>query len=477
MSPQEVEQCVEKVIEILSIKKFNAADSPILNKAMDWVKFMEQDVGYRNLQEKLIETICSAFTLTRADIISLLSGVPLPKLMQRVELSREKQLYDILPKGGWFEWYYEYTKKTESPGSYHLFSSLCVLGSALGRRVYKRMGFFSIYPNYCVVLIGPTGRVKKTSAVDIAKGLVTANALSPVMAEAVTPEALLEALSQSGHHFIYAPEFSSLFNKQKYNEGLSTKVIRLLDCPEMIGWKTLKRGEVTITNVAMTILGGTTPQQMVTSMPPEITSSGFLNRFVLVVESDTERCFPVPEKGSETIEKKLNETLNRIKHFEGEMHFTPEAQIWYDKWYETRWRRIRKIEDETEIEVLERAPVHLIRTAMLVHLAQCDNFYICVDCLEAASRLMAYVEKTSPATIINLKQSQTVQTSDYILRTLRSMGGASDHSSLLRRVCSKFNSGQFKQQIKTLEEAGRIRVSKKGAATHYILTGSDSDGN
>lgn len=414
--------------------------------------------------------LCESCDVTESDIIASLAGVEVFPNGKKPH-SQEDQLRAILPKKGWFANYDDYTAKTESPLSYHIFSSLCVLGAALGRRVYKRMGFFNVFGNYCVVLIGPTGRVKKTSACDIAKELIRKACLCPIMADKVTPESLATTLVESGHHFIYAPEFSILFGKQKYNEGLTTQIIRLLDCPESFTVSTQTRGTETISNVALTILGGTTASLLASSTPEEVTSSGFLNRFVLVVENDTERCFDIPEKGP--WEHELIEAVKRLKSYSGEIDFNREGKDWYHEWYRKRWKAIRAMADQTQVEVSERAPVHLIRTAMLVHLVQCDNMGICVQCLEDAKNMVEYVERGVPATLLGLKSTAASQDAEHVVETLSRLGGAADHSTLLRRVAARMNTQMLKQHVKTLEESGRVKVGRKGSAIYYVLTGGE----
>lgn len=439
----------------------------MFGKALEWISNWPTALDVQ-LRRRLLHAICTSCDVTEADIYATLAGVGTVANGQKIWHSEEDKLRAILPKGGWFEWYDTYTKETESPLSFHMFSSLCVLGAALGRRIFKRMGFFNIYPNYCVVLIGPTGRVKKTSAVDIAKGIIHRASLCPIMADKVTPESMATALVESGHHFVYAPEFSVLFGKQRYNEGFTTQIIRLLDCPDHFAVRTQARGEEHVFNVALTILGGTTPSLLSSSTPDEVTSSGFLNRFVLVVENDTERCFDVPKRG-EGVEDKLLATVDRLKAYSGEIDFNTAGRAWYSNWYRERWKLLRHTADEMQVEIMERTPVHLIRTAMLVHLVQCDNLAICVQCLEVAKGLIEFVERGIPSAIKGLKQSAVSQDAEYVYNMLVRLDGAADHSTLLRRVASRMNNVAFKQHIKTLEESGRIKVGKKGAAMFYAV--------
>jgi hypothetical protein len=464
---------IDRVIKLLDGSKFTR-DSPVFEQSIQWIEFFPHAVD-ETRRRKLLQVVTTAFGITEGEIYAKIAratstnGIHLP-----IEASEEKALEDGLPKTGWLKWYVEYTRGLESPLSYHIFCSLAVLGSALGRRVYiDKGGFFRIYPNYCVILIGPTGRVAKTSAVDVATKFIREMVLCPIMADAITPEALVMALGGSGHHFVYAPEMAVFFGKQKYNEGLTTLMLRLLDCPDSYTRKTLTAGEVTITNIALTLLGGSTLSLLAGSTPDQVTSSGFLNRFMLVVENDTPREFPDPIRGAPELRTKMLALLDRFKAFSGEVRYTPQATLWFANWYHQRKQMIRMVENEMTAEVIQRGASHFERTVMLIHLAHCDNFEICVACCEVAAHLMRYIEKRIPQTVAALSQSVVSKDTDHVVQVLRRLGGVSDRSNLMRRVASRMDKAAFDRHIATLKEHRSVREEKRGLATIYILEAID----
>ena len=469
--PSDLEVMYSRVLKALEGVQYASRETPVFAKAMEWIKSFPRDLD-NSLRVKLMHATCKSFNLSEAELLLCLEGSLNGLVKTQLEaISREVQLRKILPKGGWFEFYDKYTMEIEPPLSYLIFSSMCVLSCALGRRVYRRMGHFTLFPNYCVLLIGPTGRVKKTTAGDIAAKFIRSCMLCPILADKVTPESLVRVLKDSGHHFAFSPEMAVFFGRQKYNEGLVETILRLLDCPSEYIVETMARGTEILTDLAVTFLGCTTQSLLTTSMPEEVTSSGFMNRFVLVVERDTERVFPSPGVPPADMEDKLMRTAERLKSFSGEMTLSKEADQWYDQWYRERRVELRRITDDTLVEVLERTPTHLLRTAMLVHLVQCDNMDICLECIQNAHEMMKYVEVEAPKTVQALKQSSGANDMDLVTLTLKKLGGAADHSTLIRRVASKMNAQQLKLHIKTLEESGVVRVTKKGAATFYYLEG------
>lgn len=460
---ENLENQVRIVLSALEGKQL-ARPSPIWDTALEWVRNFPTYIDPQ-LRQRLISEICRAFSVSEPSLLASIDGHHLP--VKKTFVSEEAKLRALLPTSGWFTWYDELTLYNEAPLSFHIFSSLCVLGAALGRRCWIDMGHFNIYPNYCVILIGPTGRVKKTTAADIARDFVHRNVCCPLMSDEPTPEAMASALVASGHQFIYAPEMAVFFGKQRYKEGMISKMLRMLDSPKQFEVETQKRGKETVTNLALTFLGCTTPSLLATSMPEEVTSSGFMNRFILIYEQDTDREFYRPRKGD--FSNRLDAVVQRFNKLSGVIDFTAEADSWLRDWYSKRKKIVRALTDEVTIEVLERAYGHLLRTAMLIHLAQCDNFNICVSCLESAKGLIDYAEKRVPSIVRTLKQANVAREADYVLDVLTRLGGAADHSTLLRRVGSKMNAQQFKQHVRTLVEQGLLREGKKGAGAAYFL--------
>jgi hypothetical protein len=296
------------------------------------------------------------------------------------------------------------------------------------------------------------------------------------MADKITPERMQTALLRDGGtQFIYAPEASVFFGRQKYNEGLTTLMLRLLDCPDHFEVETQARQKEPVENIALCILAGSTLSLLANSAPEEVTSSGFLNRFVLVVEEDTCREFPEPEEGLISLREKLDAELERLKTFSGEMTWQFAAKKWYDEWYHQRKLRNKQQADEITVEVLERLTDHFLRTVMLVHLTQCDDMHMCVGCCETAARLIEYTEKSIPRTVAALKQTIVSQDTDYVLDTLRRLGGAADHSRLLRRCGARLDATRFKKHISTLVEQKIIKEEVRGAARYYIIIGTEDE--
>lgn len=439
------------------------------NNAMDWIKMFPASADFR-LKAVLIKGICKAFKVTELELIQHTEGHSIFHQAGVEVPNGDDMLERVLPRTGWFANYAEYTRYNEAPLSYHIFSSMCILGAACGRKVWKSMGTVkSVYPNYCVILIGPTG-IKKNTAADTADWFIRQKDLCPVFADKITPEALISSMQdQGGHHFLYAPEAAVFFGKQKYNDGLSTIMLRLLDCPDTFENRTQTRGVETVTDVALTVLAGTTPSLIMDASASEVSSSGFLNRFMLVVEDrdSTRRCFPEPRKG--VGEQSIMDDIQRMKEKVGEVTWSKHGADAWDTWYRKRWSYLRNEADDITAEVLQRSFNHVLRTTMLMHLVLHDDFEMCDSCLEHSIKLIEYTDRNVPSVMSKLRNSKTSADMDLVVEKIDRAGGAIGHSDLVRAVSHKMQALTLKMHIKTLEEAGRVKVGNQGGLTYYAL--------
>lgn len=470
MNGNSLEDQVSVILRLLKGKKYNTIDSQIWRKALEWISNFPEELAGKYKVE-LMEGLKEAFSVTEAQIMAQLAGEPLPSPIIR---STEDVLDRIIPPKGWLRDYVEYTKNTMSPLSYHVFCGLTLLGTSLGKRCKLDFGFFEVFPNLNTILVGPTGKVKKTSAVDIAKGYVHDMILCPIFPDKITPEALALALAESPRQFVYAPEFSIFFGKQRYNEGLTTLMIRLLDNPLMWSAKTITRGDVVIQEPFLHIIGGSTMSLLSSSTPDEVSSGGFLNRFVVVVEHTTNRVFPVPTKGAEELDRRIKKRLKQLLDFSGTVVFSRDGLQWYDYWFRQQHQLMQEME-ESEAELAARNDQHVLKVAMLIHLSDCGDLELCSNCLQTASKLINYTVRNVPELSKLMNRSGPGKDSSSVLNMIRKLGGAIDHSTLVRRMASKMNTRTLKGYIDTLEEAGQIKISKKGLGKYYVLIGETKD--
>jgi len=385
----------------------------------------------------------------------------------------------FIPQGGWLRAYYEWTIGSEAPGAYHFFIGAATLGSAIGRGVFFNKGYYRIWPCLQVLLVGPTGRVRKTSAINLGLKLMGSVGDSNIIRDKTTPEALVDSLHQApvvegqllatkdSIAVVAAPELAVLLGKQKYNEGMISILTSLFDCPDEWDYKTKNAGKQTLKNVTITALLASTPDWLVTAIPQDAFGGGFMSRLLFVVQETTSRCYPIPEPppSYDQLLAELKEIRTLIK---GEMKFTPDAMDWYVQWYATTRKGIP--EDEKMAGYHERKPDHIIRVAMIMSAAE-HKTTISLDHVLTASRILAFLEAEMLYTFKWLGMRPIGQDQERIMRTMKAFGGEISHAELLRKLIYFMNAMQFKNSMQTLKESNMVAEKGVPPDVTYILIG------
>lgn len=448
-------QQIAKLMQLLHQLPRDKATEDLFLQVCDWI--LDLPPGKR--PQALTSAVAHAFGKTVEQVDERLK-----------QIDRRVEFDGLVPKTGWIRDYVDWTRQTEPPTVFHFFVAATVLGATLGRHISFDKGAYSVFPNLCVMIIAPSGRCRKTSACNLGTKLFNKTG-GTFLADKATPEALVDALKDQMHAtgLIYAPELAVFLGKQKYQEGMVPLLTSLFDCPDEWTSKTIGRGEVILTGVALSALLCSTIDWIQTAIPSEAFGGGFMSRFLFVIQESTARSFPIPPPLSDDGKKELTKRLSAIKLRRGIFQFSPEAHDWYTYWYRTRPSLSG---DKQFAGYFERKPDHLIRLAMIMKIAEMDptdkNYILDPSMLQRADAILYWLEGWLPAAFEEMTTTISGEDQSRIRRQLKMAGGSMEHSVLLRRNSSKMNAEQFKRCVNTLREAKLIEWD--ATTRTYFLT-------
>lgn len=299
--------------------------------------------------------------------------------------------------------YLQYTEQTEAPISYHMWSMLSVIATCLRRKVWFNMGDFDYFPNMYVVLVGPPGRAKKSTAINQAMRLIT-NFDLRVSADSITREALIrdikqaEQITQIGVSNLKTHASLTIVSKELSvflgtgNHDLLALLTDLYDAPEKWEYKTKGSGVDTINGIWLNLLGASTPDWLVGSIPITAIGGGFTSRVIFVVEQDTKCKIPRPKVSTalKSLKEDIKHDLEEISLLSGEYTMTQEAGEMFDAWY-MKGNDYSKI-DKKFWGYMERKPAHLIKVSMLVAASSSNDMVITKDHVTVALSLLDGIE-------------------------------------------------------------------------------------
>ena len=96
----------------------------------------------------------------------------------------------------WIDGYLKYTDNSEPPQMFRLWCAISVIASVLQRKCRLEWGTITFYPNMYVVLVAPSGKARKGTAMGPALDFLEDLNIK-LAAEAITREALIRELANA----------------------------------------------------------------------------------------------------------------------------------------------------------------------------------------------------------------------------------------------------------------------------------------
>ncbi len=356
----------------------------------------------------------------------------------------------------WLWSYVEYNSNQESPSIFHLWVGFSLLAAALGRRVWLDKAYYKLRPNLYVILIGPSARVRRTTAVNIGNALFKeAFPDSTIVSQKITPEALISVLTEqyrkTGTSTIYivSSELGVFLSTGSKDLSLIQLLTKLYDCEESMDYHTLARGKEKCNKVCCNMLGSTTPEWLKDSLPEHAVEGGFTSRVIFVYQNKPERlvAFPTITPEMKELKKRLVEDLREIGSLRGEFKLTEEAREWYETWYLDVFR------SESEQKGLSgyygRKHDTLLKLGMLACVSRRNELVIQEDDLRMALNALSANENMLPQAVKMMELTEEGRDNEKVLRIVRRRG-VIGYSDLLRNLSYCMNSKRVNEVIDML---------------------------
>lgn len=359
---------------------------------------------------------------------------------------------------GWIKYYLKLVSGQESPVSFHLFGMLTCIGAALGRRTRLDRTFFKVWPNMSVVLTGPAGGPRKTSACEMASSTVRAGFKSwqrRAIMDA-TPPAMVEELGTSGKKdsigFIMAPEFRTFFPNQQFMEGAVPLITRLLDNPDSHPVSRILRKGGALKNVTLSMLGGSTLDWL-GKLPQDAQGGGFLTRILIVHEERANTAQPKPVRGRAAMAAALKNGLRGVETYgRGLVTLSADADAHFDKLYKDLRARVG-VHPKLAL-YYNRKAAHLLKLALLLTL---PAKVVSKKRLLAAEAILEWLEEPLPDVYRIIGMSKAGEYTKQVLDMLRAFGGKMTWSKLSREMKGVLHARDFRLAVDTLKGAGQIK--------------------
>lgn len=394
----------------------------------------------------------------------------------------------------WLKGYLEFTENTECPTSFNFWVGVWTIAGALRRRVWLDMGHFQWYPNFYLFLVAPPGIVSKSTTLSIGTKLLEQVPSIKFGPEAMTWQALTQALAGSleevpieieGKPTLFYPmsclsiaagELGTLIDPS--NRELIDALVSLWD-GKTGAWEkwTKASGSDKIVNPWLNIASCTTPAWLALNFPEDMIGGGFTSRCVFVYAEKKRQLIAYPylhhQLGNKDLESKLVHDLEIISTLRGPVKLSPSALDWGQKWYENHYLNPPKDMEGTRFGgYLARKQTHIHKVAIILSAATKNSLILDKEDLEKASALVDSLEPQMKKVFESIGVEGSGKFLHMILMILQ-VAKKISRTALFQRLCTKMSIEEFDAAIGAGARGKLFTVYANGSEQYLVLPDSE----
>ena len=409
----------------------------------------------------------------------------------------EQEFRSLVPKTGFLSDYMYYTDRQESPGSFHFWVAATILGAVIRRNAWVGKGIYNVFPNLYTVLVAPTGRCRKSRAINLGCGLIEGFDWLNIMADKTTPESLVEALmvgttnlhsggvgtNPQGQPTINigspvdhvglarSSELAVFLSKASYSMGMVALLTDLYDCPG--SWKYITRNKkpIILHNPGIQLLAASTPEWLANELPPGTFEGGFMSRVIFIVKYWRDRNIALPSAPHPNETRDLQTHIMKIRQLiQGLVTMVPNAIVWYESWYTATTQEVPS--NYRLLGFVERKPDTLLKLALILAASELSKS-IKISHLEQALAIIEWTQRRMFKAFEHVDLSPQGQLQRLIIEYLQ-MQATLNEAVTRRDLLRKFG-GRLEHGLASLEQIMNVLLAT-GDVTATIIQAAGGKG-
>lgn len=345
----------------------------------------------------------------------------------------------------WIDGFMTFTNNTEPPRLFKLWTAVGVVAGCLQRKCKLEWGLEVLYPNMYIVLVAPSGRARKGTALGVGYNLLRKAGVK-MAAEAITREALIRELAAANDMdidpvtkkmtfhcslTIFSPELTVFLGYS--NLQLLSDLTDWFDCRDRWTYRTKNVGTDEINGVWVNLIGATTPELIQTSLPQTAIGGGLTSRIIFVYEENKGKLVPLPflEPGALELGESLLHDLQNILGMRGDFRIPKTVARRYAEWY-VEQERNPPFENPYFQGYVSRRPTHLRKLMMIMSAARGTDLLITDDDFDRSVTLLTDTETKMVHTFAGVGRDRQADVVDNIMKFI-AVNSPTDMQALLWR--------------------------------------------
>ena len=386
-----------------------------------------------------------------------------------------------------------YAEGCETPELYDLWSALATLSSVVSRRVWINQGYYTIYPNLYVVLVGAPGG-RKTTAMNMTKDMLREIGTVPFAATCMTKEALCRYMSTqcTKHHAVpnkpdqqkpYTPITLCLTELSHFlgtNQAHMIDFLTTIYDQEVYDAKTKNKGDYIIPGPYLTVLACTTPTNITRYLKEDVISGGFSRRALFAFELDEGDpiAFPVVTPVAAKAWDDCVKWAKTLEEVVGEFEWTPNATSWYKEWYDKLFHSMRDHTDLMTRGYYKSKHIQLLKVGMLVALSDSVSLKLTKEHLIISLELLDKLEINLSKVFEGMGRNELAPVAARVVEMLEMVGQPVNEKKVVADFFKDADTREIYGILNHLQSTGKIvyledkdqtgRVIRRRIATPHI---------
>jgi len=376
-----------------------------------------------------------------------------------------------------------YAEGCETPELYDMWSALATLSSVVSRRVWINQGYYTIYPNLYIVLVGAPGG-RKTTAMNMCKDMLRELGTIPFAATCMTKEALCRYMSTqclksfpipgTDKNKEYTPITLCLTELSHFLGANSAHMIDFLTTiydQEVYDAKTKNKGDDIIPGPYLTVLACTTPSNITRYLREDVISGGFSRRALFAFELDEGEpiAFPTITKVAADAWQACVTWAQGLENIVGEFRWLPDATSWYKEWYDELFRKLRTHDNLMTRGYYKSKHIQLLKVAMLVALSESTELKLGKEHLEVGLALLDKLEINLPKVFESMGRNELAPVAARVVEMLEMAGQPVPEKKVLSEFFREADTRELYGIIAHLTNTGKlVRIEEKDKSGNPI---------
>ncbi len=290
--------------------------------------------------------------------------------VRSVDVVTNREILEVIEPNTYLHAYLEYAAcQTDAPFLYHIGCGLAALAAVMPPTVRIWHHGHWCYGNLWIMLVGNSGRDRKTTAIRLATDLIKAVNPELLGTPPGSSQGLQESLIENPYQLIAFEELGSHLaqTRNRGMEDIRTTMNMAYDGGP-IG-RSLAAGTKQADIVRLSVLGGVTPSYLESYTDETARTGGYLNRYgMMLARREHHLASVIPDEGRRVVAARWLQSVHSADCPEGAIGFTDEAKEIWEKWGQGVEYGVQHADQEISGTV-SRAQEFALKVALLLSVA------------------------------------------------------------------------------------------------------------